>query len=79
MAEEVGFEPTVAFTTTVFETVLFGRSSTLPSVEAIGACGATLSGVGHELVEAGRRARQEDQVPCVQDRGLVHMVEHPTG
>ena len=36
MAEEVGFEPTVACTTTVFETVLFGRSSTLPSVDAIG-------------------------------------------
>ena len=40
VAEEVGFEPTVAFTTTVFETVLFGRSSTLPLINAIGATNA---------------------------------------
>ena len=32
LADRVGFEPTVACTTTVFETVLFGRSSTCPSV-----------------------------------------------
>ena len=30
MAERVGFEPTVPFRTTVFETVRFGRSRTSP-------------------------------------------------
>ena len=31
MAERVGFEPTVPFRTTVFETVRFGRSRTSPA------------------------------------------------
>jgi hypothetical protein len=50
MADRVGFEPTVPCSTTVFETVPFGRSGTCPIINLAG------QGVGSQVRFAAKKA-----------------------